>query len=345
MKALQVVRHASPSQALEIRDVEIPQPNPGQVRIRVSAASLNFNDIDRCYGRKTTVMPELPFTIGMDVCGTVDAAAEGAEAWIGKRVMAITFTAMGGLAEFAIAPADAVFEVPDALDDMEAASFLIPFHTTHLALHRRARLAAGETLLVHSGASGLGSAAIQLGAAAGATVIATAGGPEKLDYCSKLGADHTIDYRQGEFAETVFDLTNNRGADVVCDLVGGEITQPSWRCTAREGRYLAVGFADDPENGMTGQPLRPAATGNFSIVGVMLAWVTNLPPFVRKMGINPFPREVAEEVHGDLSRLLAEGKIRPTLERRIHLGDAAAALDDHEARRTMGRTSVSIADT
>ncbi len=342
MKALQVIRHAAPLEALEIRDVQIPEPAAGQVRIRVSAGSLNFNDIDRCHGRKTTVMPELPFTIGMDVCGTVEAAGDGAGEWIGKRVMAITFTAMGGLAEYAIAPADATFEAPDGLDDMQATSLIIPFHTTHLALHRRARLAQGETLLVHAGASGLGSAAIQLGVAAGAKVIATAGSPEKLEYCSKLGADHVIDYRAGDVAEKVFELTDDRGADVVCDLVGGEITQPSWLCTAREGRYLTVGFADDPENGMTGRPLRSLATGNFSVVGVMIAWVTNLPPFVRKMGINPFPREVADAVHGDLMRLLADGKIRPTLERRIAMEDAAAALEDHEARRTMGRTAVSI---
>jgi NADPH2:quinone reductase len=344
MKALQVMQHGAPRQALALRDIEKPEPAPGQVLIRVSAASLNFNDIDRCHGRKTTMMPELPFTIGMDVCGTVDAAGEGAEAWLGKRVMAITFTAMGGLAEYAIAPADATFEVPDGLDDHEACSFIIPFHTTHLALHRRAHLQAGETLLVHAGASGLGSAAIQLGKAAGATVIATASSGEKLDYCRKQGADHVIDYSDGDYVEKIFELTDDRGADVVCDLVGGAVTQPSWRCTAREGRYITVGFADDPENGMTGHPLRPLATGNFSVVGVMLAWVTNLPPFVRKMGINPFPREVADAVHGDLMRLLEEGKIRPILERRVRLEDAAAALEDHEARKTMGRTAVTIAN-
>ena len=101
-----------------------------------------------------------------------------------------------------------------------------------------------------------------------------------------------------------------------------------------------VGFADDPENGLTGQPLRPAVTANVSIVGVMLAWVTNMPLMVRKMGLNPFPREVAEEVHNDMLRLLSEKKIRPTLERRIGLDGAAAALEAHEARQTIGRTAV-----
>jgi len=342
MRALQVVRHDAPERALEIRDVEIPDPGPGLVRIKVEAGSLNFNDIDRCHGRTTTVTAELPFTLGMDVCGVVDAAGAGAEGWVGKRVVAITLTAMGGLAEYAIATADATFDAPPALDAAEAASFILPFHTTHLALHRRAHLQAGETLLVHSGASGLGMAAIQLGVAAGAKVVATAGGAEKLEQCKALGAQLAIDYRSDAFTEAVFDFTDGRGADVVCDLVGGDVTQPSWRCTAREGRYLIVGFADDPENGLTGQPLRPVATGNFSLVGVLLAWVTNLPLPIRKMGINPFPREVGEEVHRDLLQLLEAGKIRPNLNRRISLEEAPATLAAHEARKTSGRSVVEI---
>jgi NADPH2:quinone reductase len=344
MKALQVVRHGSPTEAVEIREIDTPEPGPGQVRIRVGAASLNFNDIDRCYGRTTTVKPEIPFTLGMDVCGVVDAVGDGADFALGQRVVAITFTAMGGLAEHAIAPADAVFAAPPELDDAEAASFLIPFQTTHLALHRRGHLQVGETLLVHAGASGLGSAAIQLGVAAGAQVIATAGGPEKVAYCLELGAHRAVDYRTDDFAEAVFDFTDGRGADVICDLAGGDVTEPSFRCIAREGRYLVVGFADDPENGLTGRALRPTATGNFSLVGVMIAWVTDLPLPIRKLGINPFPRDVGEEIHDDLLRLLAEKKIRPTLQRRIRLDEAGAALADHEARRTVGRTAVEFGD-
>jgi NADPH2:quinone reductase len=344
MRALQVVRHARPTGALEIRDVDLPEPAPGQVRIHVHAASLNFNDIDRCYGRTTTVKPELPFTLGMDVCGVVEKAGEGAESWLGKRVVAITFTAMGGLAEYALAPADAVFDVPPELDDAEAASFIIPFHTAQLALDRRAGLRAGETLLVHAGASGVGSAAIQLGVAAGARVFATARGPEKGRYCRELGAEVAIDPASEDFVERVFELTDDRGADVVCDLVGGETTEKSWRCTAREGRYLVVGFAADPENGLSGHALRPLTAANISVIGVMIAWVTNLPPFVRKLGLNPFPRAVADEVHGRLAQLLREKKIRPTLERRIRLDEAAAALEDHEARTTTGRTVVEFCD-
>jgi NADPH2:quinone reductase len=343
MRALQVVRYGAPREALEIRDVPAPEPGPGLVRIRVSAGSLNWGDIDRCHGRLTSVRPELPFTLGMDACGEVDAAGPGAEHWLGRRVVAITLTALGGLAEAVLAPADSVFDAPESLDDAEAASFLLPFHTTRLALARRARLAAGETLLVHAGASGLGSAAIQLGVAAGARVLATAGGPEKVQYCLDLGAEVAIDHRSEDFVDRVFEITDGRGADVICDLAGGDFTERSWTCVAREGRYLIVGFTDDPENGRTARALRPAAQANFSLVGVMAAYVNHVPLPLRKFGFNPFPRAVADEVHADLLRLLAEQRIRPTLERRVTLAEAPAALEDHAARLTRGRTAVLLA--
>ena len=144
MKALQVTRNGPPSEVLRIVDVEKPEPGPGQVRIRVAAGSLNFNDLDRCYGRVTTIPMTPPFVLGMDVCGVVDAAGDGAESWIGRRVMAITQLARGGLAEYAVAPVDSVFDAPPELDDAEAAAFVIPFHTTHLALFERGGLRAGE---------------------------------------------------------------------------------------------------------------------------------------------------------------------------------------------------------
>ncbi len=342
MRALQVTRHGKPSEVLEVVDAPLPEPGPGQVRIRVAAGSLNWNDIDRCWGRRTTVPMQPPFTLGMDVCGVVDAAGEGAESWRGRRVVAITQTALGGLAEQAIAPVDSVFEAPEAFDDAEATAFLLPFHTTHLALFRRGGLREGETLLVHAGASSLGTAAIQLGRSAGARVFATAGGPEKTRLCSELGAERAIDHREEDFVEAVLDETAEVGADVICDLAGGDFVEKSWRCIAREGRYRCVGFADDPENGFTGRPLRPTCAGNFSIVGVMLAWMGSLPPAVRRMGLNPFGRDVAEEVHADLLRLVAEKKIRPVIGRRLSLEEAGAALDDHEARRTLGRSVVLV---
>jgi len=340
MRALRVPRNGAPGEVCEVQDIPVPEPGPGQVRVRVAAASLNFNDVDRCHGRTTSIPMKPPFTLGMDVCGVVDAAGAGGTRWVGKRVVAITQLAQGGLAEYALASADATFDAPPSLDDAEATCFLLPFHTMHLALFRRAKLQAGETLLVHSGASGLGSAAIQLGVARGARVLATAGGPEKVKLCTELGAELAIDHTQADFATAVLDHTGDVGAHVICDLNGGSFVEKSWRCIAREGRYLCAGFADDPQNGFTARPLRPTCPGNFSIVGVILAYVENLPSAVRRMGMNPFGRAVGEEVHADLLRLLAEKKIRPVLGRRIALEEVGHALDDHEHRRTTGRTVV-----
>jgi NADPH2:quinone reductase len=338
MRALRVLRNDRPSEALRVEDIPVPEPGPGQVRIRVAAASLNFNDLDRCYGRVTTIPMPPPFTLGMDVCGVVEAAGEGAEAWVGKRVAAITQMAQGGLAEQAIAPAVSVFDAPPELDDAEATAFVIPYHTIHLALFERGGLQAGETVLVHAGASGLGTAAIQLAKAKGARVFATAGGPEKTKLCLEQGAELAIDHREQSFAEAVLDHTDDVGPDVICDLVGGSFVADSWRCIARGGRYLVVGFAGDPENGTGGHALRPTCTGNFSIVGVIGAYMPALPSAVRRTGFNPFGRDVADAVHADLLQLFAKGEIRPLVRRRIALEEVGAALEDHEARRTMGRT-------
>ena len=137
MKALQVTRNGSPGEVLAVRDVEVPEPGPGEVRVQVQAASLNFNDIDRCRGKLVSVPTPPPYTLGMDVCGVVDAAGAGAEQWIGQRVVAITKTALGGIAQYAIAPAVSVFVAPPELDDAEATAFLLTFHTSYLALLRR----------------------------------------------------------------------------------------------------------------------------------------------------------------------------------------------------------------
>jgi NADPH2:quinone reductase len=342
MRALQVTAHGRPGEVLAVRAVAVPEPAPGEVRVKVGAASLNFNDIDRCWGRLVSVPTPPPFTLGMDVCGVVDAAGAGAESWIGERVVAITKTALGGIAEYAIAPAVSVFEAPAQLDDAEAAGFVLSFQTSHLALFRRGRLRSGETLVVHAGASGLGTAGIQLGKAAGARVIAVAGGADKGALCASLGADLVVDHTTDDFVEAVLADTDDRGADVVYDLAGGDVVERSWRCTARGGRYLAVGFADDADNGMTGRPLRMACIGNIDIVGVMAAWVDEVDPGMRRFGFNPFGRAEAEEIHSDLLRLVADVGIRPVIGRRITMAEAGAALDDHEARHSTGRTVVEV---
>lgn len=343
MRALQVTEHGRPGEVLAVRTIERPEPGPGEVRVKVAAASLNFNDIDRCRGKLVSVPTPPPFTLGMDVCGVVDAAGEGAEAWLGKRVVAITNTALGGIAEYALASVVSVFDAPEQFDDAEATAFLLTFQTSHLALFRRGRLRAGETVVIHSAASGLGTAGIQLAKAVGARVIAVAGGPDKGALCSSLGADLVIDHTTEDFVESVLAATGDAGADVVYDLAGGDFVERSWRCTAHGGRYLAVGFADDVENGMTGRPLRMACIGNIDIVGVMLGWSDAVDPGMRRFGFNPFGREVGEEVHADLLRMAAEGSIRPYVGRRVSMEEAGAALDEHEERRSLGRTVVEVA--
>lgn len=345
LKAWQIRRTGPPQEALE--QVELPPPpppGPGLVKVDVSAVSLNFNDIDMCYGRYPTISPELPFTLGMDLCGRVKAAGPGLEAWLGRRVVSTGLGGFGALADEALVTLDSLFEAPESLDDGEAAAFFIPFHTMALALYRRARLAAGQTLLVHAGAGGLGSAAIQLGVAAGATVFATASSPEKLAFCRDLGATHVINYQSEDFVEELLEKTKGRGVDVVCDLVGGAVALPSWRCVAHEGQYLAAGFSGGIESGESGVPLRPVSKGNFSVVGVMMAYQAAAEPIpgLRDAGFSPFPRDVGEEIHAHLGQLLDAGKIRPVVGRRVPFHEVPDAYHDLEARRTMGRTVVAI---
>ncbi|MDV3126457.1 zinc-binding dehydrogenase [Mycobacterium sp. 21AC1] len=310
------------------------------MRIAVSAASLNFGDIARCRGTVASVMGQLPFTLGMDACGVVDKAGDGATEWVGRRVVAMTKQSLGGLAEFAIAPSTTTFDAPDGLDDVTAAAFTLPFHVGYLALHRRAKLTSGENLLVVGGASAVGTAMIQLGVAAGANVIAIAGGPEKVRLCEDLGAS-AIDHTAGDLFDEVNARTDGHGADVAVDLVGGDQTEVIWTCLAREGRYLPVGFNDDPQSGLTGRPLRKVSMGNITVLGVILGY-GELPVEFRRFGLNIFPAEVGREVHGALLDLLATGRVHPVIGRRIAMDEVAGALDDHEQRRTMGRTVVTV---
>lgn len=342
MKALQATSNGAPADVLEIVEISVPEPGPGQVLVRVSAASLNFNDIDRCYGRRVSVPLPPPFTLGMDVCGTVTACGEGAEHWQDTRVVALTQMAMGGVAEYALASADAVFDAPPAMTDAEAASFIIPFHTAYLALIHRAKLSAGEVLLVHAGASSVGAAAIQLGKATGARVFATVSSEKKADYCRSLGADRVIIHSAEPFDKAVLAETDHAGADVILDLAAGSFVEPSWACVAREGRYVAAGFADDEENGHTGRPLRPLCSANFSVLGVMLAYIGHMPPEIREFGFNMFTRDVGDEVHSALLALAADGHIKPVLSRTVGLDQAVQALVAQEQRGTSGRTVVSL---
>jgi NADPH2:quinone reductase len=276
----------------------------------------------------------------MDVCGVVDAAGEGREDWVGKRVVGMANQSLGGMAEHALC--QSVFDAPPELDDVDAAAFLLPFHLGWLALHERAALQPGETVLVRSGASAVGTAAIQLARAAGAHVIATGGSAEKAQLCVELGAERGIDHSSEDVFDAVVEHTDGRGADVIYDPIGGEQTETWWTYAARGGRYIAVGFNDDPESGMTGRALRKASMANVTVVGVILAYLDLPVEFRKLLGLNPFPPSVGERVHGELLELVAAGRIRPTVGRVVSFDGVAGALADHAARRTTGRTVLRV---
>lgn len=342
MKAWRVHQHGTPTQALRLDEIEALEPGPGQVRIAVSHTVLNYNDVDGCYGRYKTVNPDLPYTAGMEVVGTVDAAGEGAEAFLGRRVMTTPDGAKGGYAEQALAGLDMLFEAPETLSDSDSAAFFFPFHLSYLALHERARLRTGETVLIHAAAGGIGSAAVQLAKAAGARVITTAGNEAKAAFCLQLGADLAIDYSKQDFVAEVMEATSGKGVDVVFDTVGGEVAEQSWRCIARNGRHLMVGFSSGIESEDQGIVPRPILFGNFALLGVLLAYSQQADAIKRATGWNLVPKHVGDEIQLALLELLRDGAIHPVVGKVVAFNDVPSALEALEARKTVGRTVVEL---
>ncbi len=345
MKAWRVVQHGSPTEALRLDDVPTPEPGDGQLRVRNTATVLNYNEVDGCRGRYLTVNPPLPYTLGMELVGTVEAAGPGLDAWLGRRVVSTAVGAFGAHAEAAIVSADMTFDAPGALDDLRAAAFYFPFHLAGLGLFLRGRLSAGQTVLVHAGAGGVGSAAVQLAASAGARVIATAGGAVKVQRCLELGAAVAIDYRDVDFVEAVREATNGMGVDLVFDGVGGEVGERSLRCVAHNGLYLIVGFASgiEAEEIATVTP-RTLCFGNFSTGGVMLSYTSHPAAARAASGFNITSRRTGEELHTRLVGLLDEGAIAPVVGDIVAFAELPAALERMEQRDTIGRIVVDLAD-
>jgi NADPH:quinone reductase-like Zn-dependent oxidoreductase len=342
------MKYGAPSEALELVDVAEPVPEAGEILVRATASVLNYNEVDGCRGRYLTINPPLPYTLGMECVGEVVGAGPGAESWIGKRVTASGRGATGAHAELVVGPTAMSFEAPAQLDDVDAAAFFYPFHLAHLGLHERGRLVAGETVLVHAAAGGVGSAAVQLAVAAGARVIATVGSDEKSTLVKSLGADLVVNYRTDDFVAHVLDATAGAGVEVCFDGVGGETTMQSLRCLGRGGRHLVVGFASGIEAEEV--PMvsgRVLCFGNFDIVGVILAYVDPAAlPYVNDHVREPVPRfnppttDVGERVQAHLLELLSTGAIRPIVGATVPFEDLAHALDDMESRATVGRIVV-----
>ncbi|MGP3928234.1 NADPH:quinone oxidoreductase family protein [Streptomyces sp. 8N616] len=324
MKAWRVHENGEPREVMRLEEVPDPVAGPGQLLLRVRAANINFPDALLCRGQYQ-VRPPLPFTPGVEVCGEVVALGEGAEGRVGDRVIAQPPPGTGGFAEYAVADAAAVRPAPEALDDAEAAALHIGYQTGWFGLHRRAHLQPGETLLVHAAAGGVGSAAVQLGKAAGATVIGVTGGADKARIARELGCDLVIDRRTEDIVAAVKEATGGRGADVVYDPVGGDAYAKSVKCIAFEGRVLVVGFA----SGAIPTPgLNHALVKNYSIVGLHWGlYNTHDPAAVRAC-------------HEELTKLAAQGAIKPLVSERVPLDGAADAVQRVADGTTTGRVVI-----
>ena len=254
MRAWQVAALGEPADVMTLTDVPAPDAAPGHVVVEVLATALNFPDVLMARGLYQ-VRPPLPFVPGIEVCGRVVAVGTGGSGCrVGDRVVGMPALPHGGLAERALLPAEALFPAPEALDDAEAAALTVAFQTAYVGLTRRAALRPGETVLVHAAAGGVGSAAVQVAKALGATVIGVVGSPAKVHMAQAAGADHVLDRSQVDLVAAVKDLVGAAGVDVVFDPVGGASYDASTKVIAFEGRIVVVGFTSGtiptPRSGM-----------------------------------------------------------------------------------------------
>jgi NADPH:quinone reductase len=322
MKAWRVHELGEPAGALRQEEVADPRPGQGQLLVRVRGAAANFPDVLMCRG-EYQIRPDFPFTPGIEVCGEVVEAGDGAGGFApGDRVIGATELPHGAFAELTVMAAERTFAAPPALDDAEAAAFYVGYQTGWFGLHRRAGLRSGETLLVHAAAGGVGSAAVQLGKAAGATVIGVVGGAEKAEIARSLGADAVVDRHTEDFVAVVKDVTGGRGADVVYDSVGGDAFKRSTKCIAFEGRILVIGFASGD---MPSAALNHALIKNYSIVGLHWGLYNEKDP------------DAIRRCHEELTRLAEQGMARPLVGERLGLDDVADGVQRLADGKTVGR--------
>jgi NADPH2:quinone reductase len=322
MRAWQVERLGEPHEVMSLKEVDDPAPGPGRLLVRVLAAPANFPDVLMCRGRYQ-IRPDLPFTPGVELCGEVVTVGADVTGFTpGDRVVGAVVLPHGAFAELAVMDAATTFPAPRSLDDAQAASLYIGYQTGWFGLHRRAGLRAGETLLVHAAAGGVGTAAVQLGKAAGARVVAVVGGPDKAEVARGLGADVVVDRHHEDFVEVVKEVTGGRGADVVYDPVGGATYQRSTKCVAFEGRIVVVGFAGGE---IQSAPLNHALVKNYSIVGLHWGLYTQLDP------------AAVQHCHAELTRMADEGTVNPLVSERLSLPDVAAGVQGLADGVTVGR--------
>jgi NADPH2:quinone reductase len=307
-------------EALVWKELPTPEPQAGEVRVAIRAASLNFPDL-LIVQNKYQMKPPLPFVPGSEYAGIVDAVGAGVtQLKVGDAVAA--FGGTGGFATHAVVNAALVLPLPPgfALDD--ASAFVLTYATTHHALLDRAALKAGETVLVLGAAGGVGTAAIQIAKAVGARVIAAASSDAKCALCLRLGADATINYGSANLREEIKRLTDGKGPDVVYDPVGGDLAEPVFRSIAWRGRYLVVGFA---QGGIPALPWNLALLKGASIVGVFWG------DFARRE-----PQANAKAL-AELAQWYAQGRIKPVIDQRLPMDQLPKAFEIMGSRRVHGK--------
>ena len=301
---------------------ELPDviPGPGQIAIDVKAAGVNFPDV-LIIQNKYQFKPELPFTPGSELSGVVRALGGGVNnVKVGDKVIA--FIALGAFAQQVLVPANSIIPMPPGMDFDTAAAITLTYGTSHHAVVDRAQLKAGETMLVLGAAGGVGLAAIEIGKALGAKVIAAASTNEKLEICKQHGADSCINYSTEDLRDAIKVATNGKGPDVIYDPVGGIYAEPAFRSIAWRGRYLVVGFANGE---IPKLPLNLMLLKGASLVGVFWGEFAKREPKENLLAMR------------ELMTWLAEGKIKPHISGRYALKDTANALNDLAARKVTGK--------
>jgi NADPH2:quinone reductase len=320
MKAWRVSKSGEPREALALCSEAIEAPDQGELIVRVAASGLALPDVMLCRGTYS-LLPPMPFTPGLEFVGEVVRAGPGTSTTPGTRVMGVAafLTGRGAFAEHCKVQERAAYPAPADMTSAEAAAFTIAFHTGYIGLHRRAKLAKGESVLVTGAAGGTGYAAVQLAKAMGANVIATVGGRDKAEFCRKQGANLVLDHTQGDWVQAVKDATSGKGVDVVYDPVGGEMFERAFDGLAVEGRLLPVGFASGRRGDIPSALLNRR---NASIVGVLGGG---------------FPRNEMLEVHEALMRMRADGAIRTVVDHTIGFDAIPDGLEAISQRKVQGR--------
>lgn len=328
MRAWRTYPAGEPETAMRLEDIAAPEPGEGELRVRVTAAGLGLPDYMMCKDQYPGTPGLRPFTSGQEVVGIVSRQGAGTSTPVGTRVMGMTdfWSGRGSLAEECIVREDEVNVAPDFIADSDAASFRIAYHTAWLGVVRNGRAKAGETLLVLGASGGTGAAAVQLGKAVGMRVIAVASPGEKAQYCRDLGADAVIDRTSQRVPDAVLQLTGGVGADIIYDPVGGELGDESIQAIAMEGRFIFVGFA-------------AGRWAHFE------AWQTMLKncSLVGAYAGRSFPGSVHAEIHNELMKLYAAGKIRSMTSGSIRFEDVPKALTALAGAGQLGRTVVRMA--